>query len=420
MIQNFVKGIVVGGVVAGIGLGVMSQLAPLTSAQAPAPLAVPLPEPVIAQTPILEPAPTLPEVPAPPVAPSAEPAPSPAPAAPAVVSLAPIVPVQPELGGTAPEIAALVPQPPVPSPPAALPEVSVPDATPKAEAAPSEVPAEEALLLPPPESPPQPVEPQPVEPQQPAATEVLPPVAELPKTVDGVTVGRLPSISAAPAAQPAAVADPAAATPLVKFARPFTNEAGKPLFAVVLKDSGGVDLDRVALASLPFPISFVLDPMDPTASDAEKIYRAGGQEVVMLASGIPKGANPADLEQSFQINDAVLPEAVVVMDLDSGGFQDDRGLSTQVVTVVKEMGRGLLTYDRGLNAADQVARREGLPAAVIFRELDAQGESAPLIRRYLDRAAFKAAQEGRVVVLGTTSTETITALMEWAVEGRGA
>ena len=88
--------------------------------------------------------------------------------------------------------------------------------------------------------------------------------------------------------------------------------------------------------------------------------------------------------------------------------------------MVKAMGRGLLTYDRGLNPADQVARREGLPSAMIFRELDAQNESAPLIRRYLDRAAFKAAQEGRVVVLGSTNLETITALMEWAVEGRGA
>lgn len=430
MIQNFVKGIVVGGVVAGIGLGVMSQLAPLPSAQAPAPLAMPLPEPEIGQASSPEPpVPALPEVvveaPPPSVKPSAEPAPSPVLTAPAVVSLAPLVPVQPEQGGAAPQIAAVAPQPPVINSPAALPSVSVPDPTPKAEALPSEGPAEEALLLPPPESPSQPVEPQlvepqPVEPQKPSATEVLPPVADLPKTVDGVTVGRLPSIGAAAAPQPDVVPEPAAATPLVQFARPFTNEAGKPLFAVVLKDSGGVDLDRVALASLPFPISFVLDPMDPTASDAEKIYRAGGQEVVMLASGIPKGANPADLEQSFQINDAVLPEAVVVMDLDKGGFQDDRSLSTQVVTVVKEMGRGLLTYDRGLNAADQVARREGLPAAVIFRELDAQGEAAPLIRRYLDRAAFKAAQEGRVVVLGTTSTETITALMEWAVEGRGA
>ena len=113
------------------------------------------------------------------------------------------------------------------------------------------------------------------------------------------------------------------------------------------------------------------------------------------------------------------PQTVVVMDLETNGFQDDRSLSTQVVAVIKAMGLGLLTYDRGLNPSDQVARREGLPSCDDLRELDAQSESAPLIRRYLDRAAFKAAQEGRVVVLGSTNLETITALMEWAVEGRG-
>jgi polysaccharide deacetylase 2 family uncharacterized protein YibQ len=43
-----------------------------------------------------------------------------------------------------------------------------------------------------------------------------------------------------------------------------------------------------------------------------------------------------------------------------------------------------------------------------------------VIRRYLDRAAFKAAQEGRVVVVGRTRPETVAALLEWTVEGRAA
>ena len=82
--------------------------------------------------------------------------------------------------------------------------------------------------------------------------------------------------------------------------------------------------------------------------------------------------------------------------------------------------RGLITYDKGLNAADQVARREDVPSAAIFRQLDAEDEDVPVIRRYLDRAAFKAAQEGRVMVLGQTRPETIAALMEWTLEGRAA
>ncbi len=80
----------------------------------------------------------------------------------------------------------------------------------------------------------------------------------------------------------------------------------------------------------------------------------------------------------------------------------------------------MLTWDQGLNAADQVARREDVPAAVAFRDLDGAGEAAPVIRRYLDRAAFKAAQEGRVTVIGRARPETVAAILEWTVEGRAA
>jgi hypothetical protein len=91
-----------------------------------------------------------------------------------------------------------------------------------------------------------------------------------------------------------------------------------------------------------------------------------------------------------------------------------------VVPAIGAGGRGVLTWGTGLNAADQVARREHVPAAVAFRDLDADGETTPVIRRYLDRAAFKAAQDGRVTVVGRTRPETVAALLEWALEGRSA
>jgi uncharacterized protein len=140
----------------------------------------------------------------------------------------------------------------------------------------------------------------------------------------------------------------------------------------------------------------------------------------MLATGIPEGATPADLEQTFQAHAAALPEAVAVIDLADAGFQNDRQLATQLVPILAAQGRGLLTWDKGLNAADQVARREALPTAMVFRSLDAEGEDAAVIRRYLDRAAFKAAQEGAVTVVGQARPETVAALLEWAVEGRAS
>ena len=177
---------------------------------------------------------------------------------------------------------------------------------------------------------------------------------------------------------------------------------------------------RAELAKLPFPVSFVIDPLASDAKAAAQTYRDAGQEVLILANGLPPGATAGDVAQTFQSLAGIVPEAVGVVDEATLGFQDNRALASLVLPVIADQGRGLLTYDRGLNAADQIARRDGLPAAVIFRRLDGAGESGPTIRRYLDRAAFKAAQEGSVVVIGDTKADTVAAILEWTVEGKGA
>ncbi|MGL5010408.1 MAG: divergent polysaccharide deacetylase family protein, partial [Paracoccaceae bacterium] len=207
---------------------------------------------------------------------------------------------------------------------------------------------------------------------------------------------------------------------MARFSVPFENPDAKPLFAILLIDTGEADVDRQATATLPFPVTIVIDPLSQDAAAHAALYRAGGKEVVMLASGIPEGATPADLEQTFEAHAAALPEAVAVIDRADGAFQNDRPLSTQLVPILVAQGRGLLTWDRGLNAADQVARREGLPTTMIFRQIDAEGEGVPEMRRYLDRAAFKSAQEGQVTVIGTLRAETLAALLEWTIEGRSA
>lgn len=517
MIRNFVTGIVVGGVVAGAGLGVVSQLTPLPQGRVqlaadqsepvvvtpevvavakpegatpavttapvaeamPAPAAEPVTKPAALTTPLAEkitpatpeqlppakpaePAEPMVEVPSTlPDAPQAEaaapapvgpkpsaelPAPSPLAGAEAPSALA-----DPASGTAAPQVQAGAETAPTPASPGALAGDIGTDAAPAPADLPPPAPQEaaETLLTPAPApavpTPPSMLvldaapEPEPVMPEPAAVVpeapdlpnlldtthpETLAPSTGLTKSVDGVTVGRLPSI-AEPVlpTDPTTAAEPAPAAdirPLTQYAAKFSNDLGKPLFAVLLVDSGASDLDRAKLAALPFPVSFVIDPLDPGAAEAEAVYRAAGKEVVMLAAGIPAGATAGDLEQTFQANAGVLPESVAVMDIGAQGFQDNRPLATMVVPIIKDQGRGLVTFDAGLNAADQVARREDVAAAVIFRDLDGAGEDTPLIRRYLDRAAFKAAQEGRVVVVGTTRPETIAALMEWSIEGKGA
>lgn len=260
-----------------------------------------------------------------------------------------------------------------------------------------------------------------------AESSTLQPSPGLDVAPEGIVTGRLPKIGDAPepeaeaeVAAEGAEAAPATVQPIVDYAAPFDNPGAKPVLSVVLIDTGSADLDRAALAALPFPVSFALDPMDPATPARAAIYRAAGREVVMLATGIAYGAQASDVEVAFQSMAQGLPEAVAVMDLATPTFQNQRPLASIVVPVVASQGRGILTWDQGLNAADQVARREDVPAAVIFRDIASSGTDGGAVRRLLDRAVFKAGQEGRAVVAGDATAETVAALLEWSVEGRAA
>jgi len=249
----------------------------------------------------------------------------------------------------------------------------------------------------------------------------LKPAPGLIRSGEGLIIGR------GKPAEPAATdptTDPAAAPvdprPIAQYAASFENPAAKPPLAIVLIDPGTPDLDRAGLAALPFPVSFALDPLDPATPDHAAIYRAAGKEVVMLVTGIAEGAEAADVEVAFQSMEQGLPEAVAVMDLAKPAFQNNRALASAVVPILKADGRGLLTWDEGLNAADQIARREDLEAAVVFRNLDQGHGDKVAVRRLLDRAVFKADQAGRVSVVGTADPATVAALLEWTVEGKAA
>jgi polysaccharide deacetylase 2 family uncharacterized protein YibQ len=61
-----------------------------------------------------------------------------------------------------------------------------------------------------------------------------------------------------------------------------------------------------------------------------------------------------------------------------------------------------------------------VPAALVFRDFDAEGQSSDEIRRILDQAAFRARQEGAVILVGRASPGTLAALTEWALGSRAA
>lgn len=381
---NFVSGMIKGGVLAGVALVTASVLLPARPKIAPTDVAQSTPvEQVQVDTASTEPKPT--------------------PTDPAVTEPAPTAPSATEtIASEAPAKANV----------AAVPEPIKPVAPPVTEPV-----AKEALLDP--------------------STDIAAPNTSGAKIVAAPAEGSLPKIgedtiaatsqssATAQAAVPQPVQPVIAAPaidglPLQKYAAKFDNLGTKPLFAVILRDTGAKDLDRATLAALPFPVTFAVDPEQETSTEAMAIYRAAGKEVVMLTAGLPNGATAQDLEQSFQTYDKVLPETVAVMGPAKGGFQDNAVLSKLIVPVIAAQGRGLITFDRGLNSAAQNAVREGLANATVFRQIDGGGETIPVIRRYLDRAVFKAAQDGAAMVMGETLPDTITALTEWSLEGRAA
>jgi uncharacterized protein len=331
-----------------------------------------------------------------------------APAGPATAD-APPGPLQP--ADETPRIAAPAStEPPDAEPaPPAVPPATVPE---RDEAAAAEVPdAAEAT----PEVAPDTVEPAP------------PPRVGFAPAAPGVEVDRLPRIgddapdaAAAPDDSAVAAADPAEARlpALRRNAVDFENPEARPLLAVILIDDGIDPEERAILAQLPFPVTFAVDPVRPDAGAVAQSYRDAGKEVVMLASAIPPGATASDLEVTFQSHFAAVPQAVAVIDLPEGGFQNNRLLAQQVVSILSVDGYGLVTFDRGLNAAEQVALSAGLGHSRVFRLLDAEDEDPAAIRRHLDRAVFRAAQEDVVIVVGSGREETVAGLLEWRMEGR--
>ena len=234
---------------------------------------------------------------------------------------------------------------------------------------------------------------------------------------------RLPlSGTSRPAAQAASGGEPAGTEgaeddrgALARFAVPFDAGDPRPLMSVVLVHEGaGVDGEMLDL--LTFPVTFAVDPALPDAAEIARRYREAGHEVLMLTPRLRRGMNAAEVAEAFSRASADLPGAVGLLDRPAGGVQNDRRLFDRLLRQLAEGGFGLLLYDRGLNDATRQAADRAVPAAEVFRLLDAQNERWTVIKRYLDRAAFKAAKEGRVVMLGRTTPETLRGLAEWALD----
>ena len=241
----------------------------------------------------------------------------------------------------------------------------------------------------------------------------------------GVTVGRLPSVTAPDetAEEPAVEEAPEPAPegeqrPLDQFSAEFDNPEGKPLMAFVLLDQGDSPISYDALADFPYPISYAGDVTWSGAEAAMSTYRAAGLDVLAMID-LPEDAGAVDTEVAMQTYLAALPETVAVMEGVRTGLQSSREATEQLIPILQESGHGLVLFSEGFDTAQKLISREGVPALSVFRDIDGNAQSATVIRRFLDQAAFRASQEEvGVIVVGRLRAETVSALLLWGLQDR--
>ena len=255
-------------------------------------------------------------------------------------------------------------------------------------------------------------------------TQRLPSIGD-PETPQAALEGDAPQDDAEAATQgadDATAAESAAAElpPITRFAAPFENPENKPLMSIILIDNGTSPIGPAALADFPYPVSFAIDVTRPDAAEIAEGYRAAGLEVLAMAD-LPETASPQDAEVAMAAALRAVPEAVAVMEGIDTGLQGSRDAAEQLAPILLDSGHGLVMFSNGLDTIQKLIAREGVPAATVFRDFDSEDQSATVIRRFLDQAAFRAGQEeGGVIMVGRLRPDTISALLLWGLQDRAA
>jgi len=209
-----------------------------------------------------------------------------------------------------------------------------------------------------------------------------------------------------------------AGPPIEANAEAFDNPENRPLMSIVLiDDADGIGAE--ALADFPYPLSFAVNPTDPDAVKKMTRHRAAGFEVVALVD-LPVDATAQDAEVNLSVWLGDLPQVVALMEGTGTGIQGNRDLSDHVTAIVSDKELGLIMQSRGLNTAFKLAARDNIPAALVFRDFDGAGQAPAVMRRFLDQAAFRAGQQGGVIMLGRLRPDTISALLLWGLQDRAS
>jgi hypothetical protein len=193
---------------------------------------------------------------------------------------------------------------------------------------------------------------------------------------------------------------------------------GRPYMSIILIEEEG-SIGAEALADFPYPLSFAINPDLSDAAERMAARRAAGFEVMVLAD-LPRTASAQDAETALSVWLSNLPQAMGILEGVNTGVQGNRSLASHVAALARDMGYGLVMQDNGLNTVQKLAHREGVPSGVVFRDFDGAGQDPRAMRRFLDQAAFRAGQEGAVLMLGRLKPDTISALLMWGLQDRAS
>lgn len=245
------------------------------------------------------------------------------------------------------------------------------------------------------------------------------PAGSLLDRTQAVPASRLPRLGSG-ADQADASAD-ISATPLVRFAvkpNPMPTE-GQPRISIILIDDAVDTWGPEAIKTLPIPVSIAIPPSHPEAAKIAAEYRQLGFEVLAMVN-IPQGAQPSDVEVTLSGTLQAVPGAVAVLEDPAGGLQSSRDVSNQAASYLADSGHGLVMMPKGLNTAQQLAAKAGVPSASLFRDMDGDNQDASAVRRALDQATFRAKQEGAVVMLGRLQANTLSGVIQWGLQDKNA
>jgi hypothetical protein len=200
------------------------------------------------------------------------------------------------------------------------------------------------------------------------------------------------------------------------YARDGVSNEGKPKLAIVLLTDQLNAIDPNLVQSLPIPVTFAVDPVNPSADALLLSLRELEQEAVILGD-LPPEATVQDVDVALTALVDLLPQTIGVIERQAGALQQSRDVMLHVPEVLNRTGHGLVVYEKGLNT---LAKEAGTPVATIYRDLDGADQNERTIRRFLDGAAFRAANSPSepIVVLARLRPETMSAILIWALQDR--